>query len=513
MPLLQRAGRLDQRAFDAVAAARLPGFEYVLPRLSKAADHSLLWFGVAGGLALTRQPRLRRAALRGAFAIGLASPLANLAGKQMFRRRRPLIELAGLPTSVGRGTILPASRVRWRLPTSSSFPSGHSAAAAAFTGALAMEAPKSVVLPVATAAAGVAFSRIYTGAHYPGDVMAGLALGAVAAGATRLIWPTRPAPGGAVWSMPAEAVQGASPEGDGVVVVINNDAGGGDVSKLLRSELPNAEILEGGEDLGKTLSDAADRATVLGVCGGDGTINAGAEIAVERDLPLLVIPGGTLNHFARAIGLETAKDAIAAYKSGALVRVDVACADERLFLNTASFGAYTELVDLRERLQNRLGKWPALAVAAVRVLRHTEPTEVYVEGRLMRVWFAFLGNCHYGSYGVAPTWREHLADGLLDIRLIGAKRHIGKSRAVAALLIGHLHLMPDYKSWRATSLTVRGAEGSMRLACDGELRTAEGTVKITKRRAGLAVFGPTRVAEPHHRPLPEPRTEGDRPDD
>jgi diacylglycerol kinase family enzyme/membrane-associated phospholipid phosphatase len=511
MPLLHRAGRLDQRAFDAVAAARLPGFEYVLPRLSKAADHSLLWFGVAGGLAMTRQPRLRRAALRGVFALGLASPIANLAGKQLFRRRRPLIELAGLPANVGRGTVLPAGRVRWRLPTSPSFPSGHSAAAAAFTGALALEAPKSVVLPVAAAAAGVAFSRIYTGAHYPGDVLAGLALGAVAATTTRLIWPTRPAPAGAVWSMPAEAVQGASPDGAGVVVVINHDAGGGDVTRLLRAELPEAEVIEAGDDLDKTLREAADRAVVLGVCGGDGTINAGAEVAVERGLPLLVIPGGTLNHFARAIGLETARDAITAYRSGAVIRVDVACADERLFLNTASFGAYTELVDLRERLENRLGKWPALAVAAVRVLRRTEPTEVYVDGRRLRVWFAFLGNCRYGSYGVAPTWRRHLADGLLDVRLIGAKRHIGKSRAVAALLLGHLHLMPDYKAWRATSLRVRGADGSMRLACDGELRTAEGEVEITKRRAALPVFGPARVAEPSRRAAPEPRAEGDRP--
>jgi undecaprenyl-diphosphatase len=507
MPLLQRASRLDQRAFDAVAAARLTGFEYVLPRLSRLADHSVLWVGIAGGLAVTRQPRLRRAALRGVFALGLASPLANLAGKQVFRRGRPLIELTGLPTSVGRATVIPSARVRWRLPTSPSFPSGHSAAAAAFTGALAMEAPKSVTLPVAAAAAGVAFSRVYTGAHYPGDVLAGLALGAVAAAATRAIWPTRPAPAPGVWSMPSEAVAGTSPDGAGVVVVINQDAGRGDVSRTLRAELPAAEILEAEDDLGKVMREAADRATVLGVCGGDGTVNAGAEVAIERNLPLLVIPGGTLNHFSRAIGLETVKDAIAAYRSGGVVRVDVACAGERLFLNTASFGAYTELVDMRTRMESRIGKWPALAVSAVRVLRHTEPTEVTVEGRRLRVWFAFLGNCRYGSYGVAPTWRRHLADGVIDIRLIGAKRHISKTRAVAALLVGHLHLMPDYKAWRATGLRVEGAEGSLRFATDGEIRTVEGPIEITKRRAALAVFGPARLAEPSRRPLPDPEAE------
>src|SRR5690606_35155922 len=166
---LRRLGRVDRWAFDRVAAARLPGLEYVLPRLSRFADHGVLWFTTAGALGTVGGARLRRAALSGSIAIAVASPAVHVLGKPALRRRRPVVDL------------VPPIRIRWKLPTSHAFPSGHSASAAAFATGVAMEAPRAVAVPVAATAAAVAFSRVYTGAHYPGDVLAGIGVGALAA--------------------------------------------------------------------------------------------------------------------------------------------------------------------------------------------------------------------------------------------------------------------------------------------------------------------------------------------
>ncbi|GLZ14423.1 hypothetical protein Acsp04_46580 [Actinomadura sp. NBRC 104425] len=210
-PLWRALHRLDRRAFDRVAAARLPGLEYVLPRLSRAADHGVLWFTAAGALGMTRRARLRRAGLRGAIAIAVAAPAVNLVGKHAFGRRRPAADL------------VPPIRIRFRLPTSPAFPSGHSASAAAFATGAALEAPAAVAAPIALTACAVAFSRVYTGAHYPGDVLAGLGIGLAAGLGTRLMWPARP-PVARAARTAAEHVA-SHPEGRGAVAVVNAGSG------------------------------------------------------------------------------------------------------------------------------------------------------------------------------------------------------------------------------------------------------------------------------------------------
>jgi len=158
------AARLDQELFERTARRRSPLLDRALPRLTRAADHGVLWMAVAGGLALVGGPRGRRAAWTGMVAVAVTSALANQLGKRSFSRRRPLLD------------AVPLDRRAHRVPISASFPSGHAASAAAFATTVATTVPAAAV-PVGVLAVGVAYSRVHTGVHYPGDVAAGVLLG------------------------------------------------------------------------------------------------------------------------------------------------------------------------------------------------------------------------------------------------------------------------------------------------------------------------------------------------
>jgi undecaprenyl-diphosphatase len=258
----------------------------------------------------------------------------------------------------------------------------------------------------------------------------------------------------------------------------------------LREGLPAADVIEldGERDPVEVMREAAQGATALGVAGGDGTVNAAAGVALELGLPLLVVPAGTLNHFARDAGLDTVQDAIEAVRSGTLIEVDVAEIAGEPFLNTASFGAYVDLVDAREELEDRIGKWPAVLVALVRVLRRSDPVTVEIEGRRREIWIAFIGNCHYRPAGFAPSWRDRLDDGKLDVRIVEAGHPLARTRLVLSVLTGTLARSTVYKAWTADRLVVRSFDGKLRLARDGETFDGADEIVVCKCEKRLEVF-------------------------
>jgi diacylglycerol kinase family enzyme/membrane-associated phospholipid phosphatase len=478
--------RWDIATSNAVAKAEFPTpVDRGLPLLTWAADKSKLWMGLSAAMVTSGYPPARRAAARGLASIAVASLLANQVGKRALPRRRPRLD------------HFPIKRIARHVPVSSSFPSGHSASAAAFAVATAIECPP-LAVPVGLLAGAVMFSRIYTGVHFTSDVLAGAALGATVAGLGAVVLPAHheePVRTGAEPGRP----QRPRPTGEGVVAVLNAEAGGAGSSVLdeLGDALPDAELVVLGEDddVAETMRKAADRAEVLGAAGGDGTINAAAAAAMAADIPLLVIPAGTFDHFAKDIELTDVSNAIDAVRTGRAVRIDVGDASGTPFLNTASLGSYPEFVKVRERWEGRLGKPVAAAVAIVTVIRECPPLDAEVDGVQRRLLLLFIGNGEYEPRGFVPRWRRRLDTGNLDVRLADANR--GSTLGlIAATLTANLYKSHSYVEARRPSVRVKITGDTGYLARDGEITDAPSEVRFSVRRQALTVYrGPSRTPE------------------
>jgi undecaprenyl-diphosphatase len=240
-------------------------------------------------------------------------------------------------------------------------------------------------------------------------------------------------------------------------------------------------------------------ADFVGVAGGDGTLRTGAEPLIGRPVPLLPVPTGTRNHFARQLGiddLDAAKDAI----GGRTMQVDIAEVNGRPFINNSALGVYPSLVARRERLQEKgLPKGVAQLIASLMVLAPGHRVTVRVDGVPCRAWMVFVGNGHYGENLFDLASRDTLNQHILDVRILRGDHRLSRLRVLAEALLGRISHSTLLDRKLCQRVEIDADLDQVDVAIDGEVETLSPPLRYRSRPSVLAVLipGDPDAAKPH----------------
>ncbi len=234
------------------------------------------------------------------------------------------------------------------------------------------------------------------------------------------------------------------------------------------------------------------------VSGGDGSIAAAAAVLAGTDVELAILPGGTLNHFAKDNGIPVDPDEALDVATGTTTRkVDVGYVGDHLFLNTSSIGAYVTFVRVRERFEKRFGYRVASALAFMRILTRLRSVrvEVEVDGRTntYRSPMVFVGvgqrELQMPSLGSRVLNGER---GLQAMVVSGSSAARVLSLALAAVARGtkSVSRTPDMDSFMVDKFAIELPHASAGVAVDGEIVVMDTPLEYRIARDALTIVVP-----------------------
>ena len=247
---------------------------------------------------------------------------------------------------------------------------------------------------------------------------------------------------------------------------------------------------------------AASSVDAVVAAGGDGTVSAVASALAGGPVPLAVIPLGTLNHFAKDLGMPIGdlREAVRAIASAQLRRIDVGDLGGRVFLNNASIGLYPEMVLERDADRRTTGrrKWAAMVRAAARVLRRFPLLEVRIATRqqvlVARTPFVFIGNNEYALSLLELGARPALDRGQLSLYMMRSTSRFRMFWLMVRAILHRLDAARDFEAHTMTEAVISIGKRRLEVAVDGEVIHVEPPLRVRIRPQVLRVLAPPLAA-------------------
>jgi diacylglycerol kinase family enzyme len=260
--------------------------------------------------------------------------------------------------------------------------------------------------------------------------------------------------------------------------------------------------------LGPDLSEqsrraAGERPDAVVAAGGDGTVSGVAGGLAGGDIPLGVIPLGTLNHFAKDLKLPTELEpAIETIRSGQVREVDVGEVNGQVFINNSSIGIYPEVVRDRDAQRTRLGrgKWMAMFFASLAALRRFPVMRVRLrinDRTVLRTTpFVFVGNNEYEMHLFNVGGRRCLDKGQLSLYVAHRTGRFGMFILAIRALLGRLDQAKDFDAVCLPEVWVETGKRRLHVAADGEVTIVQPPLHYVIRPRALRVIAPSPEPEP-----------------
>lgn len=294
-----------------------------------------------------------------------------------------------------------------------------------------------------------------------------------------------------------------------VTAIVNSEAGSGSAGEIDAEELrglfrdagieADVRIIPGGR-----IGEAAEEAVRSGVDavvagGGDGTIRAVAARLAGGPIPLGVLPVGTLNHFARDLGIPLdLPGAVRVIAQGAIHHLDVGEVNGEIFVNNSVLGFYPPVVKVRDRERHEMqrGKWAATISAAFKVLPRHPPLRIRVragEHDLVReTLFAFIGNNEYEMSAFSYGARSRLDSGNLYLYIAKIQSRLGLLGLLLLSLFRDIKGTDRLDCLSAPELTIEMKQRTVPVYLDGEVTVLETPLRYRNRVRDLRVILPGR---------------------